>query len=174
MKKLLATLVLIASLVWSPATFAEVKITVPTDKDSLQKFGRSVGCENLVVRERIALSPNGSFQVRKDTPLINLMLVPKEKPQYKLAIFYHELGHCMQYNEGLGGEIGPADEQDADKRGANFACQNGMDGIELMTEELTWLHETYGYNGDPGHGTLDERIAAASSAEICLAQRHFS
>lgn len=172
MKRIIATIAAIGLAV--STAFAAVPLTVKTDKESLQRYGRSVGCKNLEVVERTGLSPNGVFMVlevdSKTVPFIRLIKTPSMSDQHKLAVFYHELGHCMQFEAG-DAQTHPAIELDADRRGAGFACREGMDGPRMTAELMDWFHDTVGYDGDEGHGTLEQRKAAARSAPECQSYR---
>lgn len=94
------------------------------------------------------------------------------KPMARM-ILLHEIGHCLQ-DQALNGNIDeyyPLDrvtfELDADRISAELACSRGEEGVRLQRELLDWVHDTYNYNGDAGHGSLDQRKAAGASAQAC-------
>jgi hypothetical protein len=86
-----------------------------------------------------------------------------------LIILLHETGHCLQ------DESGWLDKQtdivvielDADRRSADLACGMGLDGRGLLVATFEWAKEVLGYNGDPDHGTLDQRESQAMNANAC-------
>lgn len=99
--------------------------------------------------------------------------VDRETPYYVTAmVLFHELGHCLQDQAGTlqtlyqeGGR--KAVELDADRQAADLACRYGLDGKRLLQELMVWILETYDYQGDPNHGTLEERIIQGEKAEAC-------
>jgi hypothetical protein len=58
-------------------------------------------------------------------------------------------------------------ELDADTRAAEYLCRHGIDGRSVYYDLLMYAKEHLGYEGDDGHGTLQERIDAASRAPMC-------
>ena len=91
---------------------------------------------------------------------------------YLLMIVLHETGHCLQMQKGYliplynaGGTR--AVELDADRIATDLACGLNMDGPRLLRDLFDWALETYGYDGDPGHGTLADRIDQAKNALVC-------
>lgn len=92
-------------------------------------------------------------------------------PNIDLLVLFHEIGHCLQVQEGLTWEAYAANtklwELDADMRSANIACSLGMDGKRMLHDAFTWVYATYGYAGDPNHGTLTERIHQGHLAPLC-------
>lgn len=168
MNRIVASLVLIAMLVSS--SFAAVPLTVQTDRAALEQYGRNAGCKNLEYVERASQSPNGAFMILevdgKTVPFIRVVKSPGMAEQHKLTIFYHELGHCLQFEKGVRYEA-PKHELEADTLGAGFACKEGMNGIKMTEELMDWFYEIEGYEGDRTHGTLEQRKAAARKAPEC-------
>ncbi len=101
----------------------------------------------------------------------------RNSPYYVgLVVLLHETGHCLQFQ----GAVSP-DEQadkyqndpvryelDADRQAAEMACGIGLDGKKLLLDTFTWAHDAFGYDGDPGHGTLYERIHADDFGSACM------
>lgn len=93
-----------------------------------------------------------------------------------LLIFLHEVGHCLQDQDGLlGGYITQegrvAIELDADRYAADLACRFGLDGKGLLHDLFIWARDTFGYNGDSDHGTLAQRMAQGDNAMSCAIAR---
>jgi hypothetical protein len=88
-----------------------------------------------------------------------------------LIILLHETGHCLQDQNGTLGDYGmdPVPyELDADRTAADLACSMGMDGAQMLRDTFDWAHEKFGYNGDPMHGSLDERKSQGDLAPHCM------
>ena len=87
------------------------------------------------------------------------------------VIVLHEVGHCLQDQAGLFGVwTDVALELDADRTAANLSCALGRDGRQIMHDLFVWFHKSFGYDGDPAHGTLVQRISQGDSAALCRAQ----
>lgn len=86
-----------------------------------------------------------------------------------LFIVLHETGHCLQDESGwLWRQTSlPVVEQDADRRAADLACGFGLDGRKILRDTFVWAHDTLGYDGDPDHGSLAERMGQADNAHVC-------
>lgn len=90
-----------------------------------------------------------------------------------LIVLLHETGHCLQFQADPDGQIlkyrmdPSVYELDADRRAAEMACGLGLDGQRLLHDVMIWAHDTFGYNGDPSHGTLDQRIHADDGGDAC-------
>lgn len=84
-------------------------------------------------------------------------------------VLFHEIGHCLQHQAGLFNEPIPrvVVELDADRWAADLACGLHRDGKRLLHDIFVWAYETLGYEGDPGHGTLAQRIAQGDNAAMC-------
>lgn len=96
-----------------------------------------------------------------NTPLTHLVM-----------IVLHESGHCLQMQRGymfplyqVGGQV--AVELDADRLATDLACGLGLDGPTMLRELFAWALETYEYDGDDNHGTLEQRIDQANHAMVC-------
>jgi len=100
---------------------------------------------------------------------------PGELPEeLAIMVVLHETGHCLQDQEGLLRMPGPrslaenqALELDADRRSADMACRLGLDGRGLIIRLLEWARDAFDYYGDPGHGTLDQRMSTGRLALSC-------
>ena len=85
-----------------------------------------------------------------------------------LTVLYHEIGHCLQFQDGLfDGRPAILLELDADRRAADMACRAGMDGRGMLRATLKLAQEVFDYNGDFNHGTLDQRISMGRLALSC-------
>lgn len=85
-----------------------------------------------------------------------------------LTITLHEIGHCLQMEDGTLYEMDDVTrELDADRRAADMLCALHWDGPRILHDLFVWAKQTVGYDGDPGHGTLAERIAQGEVAPRC-------
>jgi hypothetical protein len=88
-------------------------------------------------------------------------------------VLRHEIGHCIQLQNKWIFNAARYDydvqkvELEADQLGAGLACKDGLDGGRLNEALWHYVHDTYGYDGDFMHGTLDQRIAAGYSSPDC-------
>ena len=87
-------------------------------------------------------------------------------------ILLHETGHCLQWQKG----VNPADydwdhsklELEADYIGVGLACSVlHRDGAQLNHDLLLDAHQRFDYNGDPNHGTLEQRIRVGYTNPAC-------
>ena len=85
-----------------------------------------------------------------------------------LLVVFHETSHCLQHQNGTLYQMDPKTrELDADRWGADLACGMGLDGRKILHDTFVWAHETFGYEGDPEHGTLTERMSQGANARLC-------
>lgn len=92
--------------------------------------------------------------------------VPQE---YVDAIVLHEVGHCLQWEQGRWRTLTPLErELDADRQSANLMCARGQNGPYILHALMIWAKETMNYTGDEGHGTLAQRIAQSNKAPLCI------
>ena len=126
----------------------------------------------------VAIDPSEPAVASYYNRLYKLMVVgtgPSQGQPYYVGLFVllHETGHCLQDQAGLldiwalTDEPSRTQELDADTRATNLACAAGLDGRRINHDTFEWVHEQYGYNGDPDHGTLAEREATADAALMC-------
>lgn len=84
-------------------------------------------------------------------------------------VLLHEVGHYLQWR-ALGADRfsvdGVALEWDADVFAVNAACSLGYDGIALIRAFEAWVFVHYGYEGDPEHGLMADRVANAAARAI--------
>jgi hypothetical protein len=93
---------------------------------------------------------------------------PDMDPGHMLIVLLHEIGHCLQRQDGFAGYASGVEiELDADRIAADLACDLGLNGPGLLRDLFLWVRAKYGYNGDPGHGTLHERIRQGERAKRC-------
>jgi len=91
-----------------------------------------------------------------------------------LIILLHETGHCLQFQADPEGQMSayrqdPVKyELDADRRAADLACSMGLDGKQLLRDTFQWAHDVLGYEGDPSHGTLAQRMSQGDAAPACM------
>ena len=158
MRRLVAALCLVLALA-APVSGAPIS----TDVDTLTSIAEWAGCEAVTVEEDdmlnafFAVDPYGQPYIFIGTQF------PEE---HRLTVFLHELGHCLQYMDGsfvqMDSEIR---ELDADGRSAQLACALHMNGPRMVYDLFVWVHETFGYEGDEGHGTLAQRIEQGNHAK---------
>lgn len=98
-----------------------------------------------------------------ENPRIVLQFPPDFPEAFQRVIFYHELGHCLQMEEGATFTDLIQAEQDADVRGANFDCADGGNGVADTKTYFEYLKDKYGYEGDEDHGTVEEREAVVAA-----------
>jgi hypothetical protein len=113
-----------------------------------------------------------------DKGLLYLGIQPYEglTEEMEIAVLFHEAGHCLQYQNDKLRDLGRAfdtvpAELDADRQSTDLMCAYKMDGRQILHDLFVWARETFGYIGDPGHGTLWERISQANSAYNCEPNR---
>lgn len=124
------------------------------------------GCTATVVTNNRVSVDNSMYSPYEHTVYIG---TAPGVPQYvRTIIIFHEVGHCLQrqtgfdlYNDRVITEL------DADRIAADLACRYGMDGKQMLHDIFVWAKETFGYDGDAGHGTLVQRISQGELAEAC-------
>ena len=97
-------------------------------------------------------------------------IIPEGLPAPHIIVL-HEIGHCVQAANGLtrlSYKLNPSKyELDADRLAVEFACQLGRDGWRDNYDILMFIHDEFGYEGDPEHGSLAARIHAGDNAPSC-------
>jgi hypothetical protein len=154
---------------------------VSAGEPSYQDIVQTMGCRAPVFTSN-EVSPLSSFYLSHDAVDIwgtvyrsGLYLGTESDvpPELALIIVLHETGHCLQHQaygdlfEPLYALYPAVFELDADRQAADMACQMGRDGDGLMRQLLEWVHARYGYDGDPDHGTLIERMSMGHGAPAC-------
>lgn len=87
-------------------------------------------------------------------------------------VLFHEIGHCLQEQAGLFRDLPTiVTELDADRWAADLACALDRDGKRLLHDFFVWAKQTFGYDGDPDHGTLAQRTAQGDNAAMCKLAR---
>lgn len=152
---LVAVLALSASASAGPA--------ISTDVETLTSIAEWAGCENVTVVASDML--NAYFGVDYDgSPVI--VIGTQFPEQHRLTVFLHELGHCLQYMDGTIMKMdSETRELDADGRAAQLACALHMDGPRMLRELFEYARAEFGYDGDPDHGTLAQRIEQGNRAK---------
>jgi hypothetical protein len=164
MKALLAVLLMLCTLL---VPLSAPALSIPTDVASLTAIAEWAGCKNVVVADVEGFGFNAYFGIDMSTgrPAIVFINGTSIPEQHRFMIFLHELGHCLQYMEGVIFQMDTQTrELDADGRATQLACALHMDGPRMLDELWDWANETFGYDGDPDHGTLDERREQANRA----------
>lgn len=158
--RLIAAVALLLALVVSP-------VSASWYHETPQELAKWAGCDARVVTSEMH-SPYESYY-HNDT--LYLGTEPGEPEYVYHMVFLHEIAHCLQDRGGVLREVYGMDPQtfelDADQQAANMACRRGEDGPRLANLLLDRVHEELGYDGDPGHGTLDMRREAANRAPSC-------
>lgn len=96
---------------------------------------------------------------------------PGDPENVYLGVTLHEIGHCLQMQEGVLLNRGSVErELDADRRAADLACAMGRDGREILHELMVWAKEKFDYDGDDSHGTSAQRIQIGREAPACRVQ----
>jgi hypothetical protein len=142
---------------------------IPNSPAAFASIAEWAGCQNVTVS---ALETGGRFNaffgVHPITgqPVIVFLNADSIPDQHRFTVFLHELAHCLQWGEGYIDKLDSVTlELDADGRAAQLACALGMDGPRMVREAFEWMRDTFGYQGDPGHGTLAQRIAQGKRGE---------
>src|SRR5258706_5076347 len=162
MKRLLAVITA-TLLLWTLPVAAEHKTASYLD------LVRWAGCRAELVTSDDVEMRSSNYTTLDHTLYIGTKVTEGLRPDLAEMILFHEIGHCLQDQEGM---LGPGMEimrieLDADRHAANLACGLGRDGTRLLRELFEWAKVTFNYDGDYIHGTLDQRIAQASHASMC-------
>jgi hypothetical protein len=142
-------------------------------QSSTERLVRWTGC-TAPVHTSDAVSVLNSFYAPSDSMFGERGLyigTKKDTPDYvQIMVTLHEAGHCLQHQAGI---LYVTDtvtlELDADRYAADLACSLGLDGRGLLHDLFVWAFRVYGYDGDPRHGTMVERIHAGDLASRCHA-----
>ena len=155
------TLVVCVALV-VPATAAHQQI-------SYEVIAAWAGCRATLVTNDDASILNSHYTLAPPTLSIGTQPVDGLPQDVAEMVLFHEIGHCLQHQAGLFNEPIPlvVVELDADRWAAELACGMHRDGKRLLHDIFVWAHEQFGYNGDPAHGTLAQRIAQGDNAAMC-------
>lgn len=151
------------------AIFLPVRANANHLDDDTATLTRWAGCSaNVVTSDRVPAI--GSYY----SPLEHTLYIgtsPEIPADAQLMVTLHEIGHCLQAQEGFFyGRTSVQIELDADRRSADLACSLGLDGVRMLHDLFVWAFDVYGYDGDLDHGTMVERISAAEGAPACRIQ----
>lgn len=140
------------------------------DPNNFPEISRWAGCKAGVIIDW-ERSPVFSYYTREAKYIMIGGLDDGKMPYYAgLMIFLHEVGHCLQDQNGelITYPMNPKKyELDADRYSADLSCKLGLNGRSLLKELFDWAKEAFGYEGDPDHGTMAERIAQGLKATAC-------
>jgi hypothetical protein len=161
MKRYLFVIPLIVSLVASPV-LAEHR-QVPHEK-----VIKWAGCQAQLVTSDVIPIAGSAYAPYAHTLYIGT-LEAMDTPEFvHQIILFHEIGHCLQFQDGVLYEMGTPDrELDADRWAADLACAIGLDGRQMLHDVMVWAKKTFDYDGDYAHGTLQQRIEAGNMARWC-------
>ena len=126
------------------------------------------------------VSPLGSYYNIAAHVLVIGAKEDAEVPYYAgLFILFHETAHCLQHESGwLDTHMDSLQtvELDADRGASDLACGLGLDGRKINRDTFEWAKEKFGYQGDPWHGSIEQREAMADQAHRCdkIVQSPFS
>lgn len=147
-------------------------LAIPASADHRQagyeEIVRWAGCRATLYTDDTE-SITGSFYTSRTHALyIGTLDEPGLSPELARMVLYHEIGHCLQEQSDLfTGTSALYRELDADRWAADLACARGEDGVRLLRDLFLWAKEHYEYDGDPAHGTLEQRISAGTNAAMC-------
>lgn len=140
---------------------------VAMDGPELQALAARNGCDIPVYMHEVPDFPafNAGFAVRWDGEqslhFVNFSRLPES---WQLYIFYHELGHCMQYNSGrlevleASGDVN-AVEWDADEYAIRRLEDHRLDGAAIQADVLAEIGRLLGNDSsDRSHGEIRARI----------------
>lgn len=168
--RLAAAALLAAVLVVLPYQISVALYDWRFDPAQYPKIAAWAGCRaTVVVSDQ---SPVTSFYNSLDHVLVIGGGEDPNVPYYAgLIILLHETGHCLQDQADVLGGYGDNPvryELGADLIAADLACALGMDGAQMLRDTFDWAHDEFGYDGDPMHGTLDERKSQGDMAPHCM------
>lgn len=159
---MLAVIALFIVLVVSPTAYQDAVIA--------RGFMDRAGCRaELVTSEMRSIFESG-FSAERNTLYYGTGDI-EALPDSGRTVLFHEIGHCLQHQSGLteeayrGGSV--VYELDADRLGADIACRLGYNGVRDSKEFIEWVHATYGYTGDTGHGSIWQRKRQSDYAWSC-------
>jgi hypothetical protein len=131
------------------------------------------GCRAEVVTSDEASATDSSFQVEESATIY--FGTAKEEgmtDEMQTLILFHEVSHCLQYQEDYIFHMYQEDGQkavelDADYRGVQLACAYHLNGRQLIDDVFSWMLQNFGYTGDWRHGSIWERMAQGDKADWC-------
>ncbi len=163
LSRLLAAVLILTMAVVAPATSA---VAEHADAPLLDLMDWSGCTADLVTSDEVGIE-SSYYDLLAHTLYIGTD--PDRPAAVVLMVVLHEIGHCLQAQEGmldLGLTIVEI-ELDADRRAADLACALHLDGAALLHDLFVWANESFGYEGDSTHGTMAERIAQGARAPAC-------
>jgi hypothetical protein len=171
MRSMIAVFALLMALILPVSVIASQELTT---EQGVVDVVRWAGCNASVVTSE-GVSIRGSFYNSWEKTLYigrDQSVQGQPAPYYAgLLILFHEIGHCLQDQEGVLGQVGDgsqaATELDADRRAVDLACLYNLDGPEYWQELWQWIYDTTGYSGDENHGTIEERYNQVTRATYC-------
>jgi hypothetical protein len=149
------------------ALFALLPAAGLANQPTVEDLVRWAGCQANVVTSDQEMYYSSQYNPSTHTLYIGLQGdIPED---YLIAVTFHEIAHCLQDMEGaFRFPYRQIDlELDADTRSAGLLCAYHKDGPSIVHDLFVHLYKTYGYDGDPTHGTIYERIRAAALAPAC-------
>lgn len=162
MRRLFAVLLLLA-VALIPAQASADHLQKP-----LQRLVDWSGCDAELVTSDEEAAVNSFYSPMEHRLYIGTSGEGNPTAEAVLMIALHEIGHCLQDENGSPlWDDGVALELDADRLAADMACALGLDGPQLLHDLFVWAHEVYGYDGDGSHGTLAQRISQSDRAPAC-------
>lgn len=129
------------------------------------------GCQAQLVTNEGVPALQSHYSLWSHTVFLGTADYPGLIPDFEELILLHEIGHCLQAQEGVVLALGTVErELDADRRAADMLCARHKDGKRILHDIMVWAKRAFGYDGDPWHGTLAERIAQGENARLCMIQ----
>jgi len=136
---------------------------------SYEDLVRWAGCEARLVTSDQHEVVESYYSPLEHALYVGTKQLPGLRPEMAEMVLFHEIGHCLQAQAGLGDLPTLVLELDADRQAADLACGLGRDGRQLLHDLFVWALKTYDYDGDPSHGTLVQRISQGENASLCRA-----
>lgn len=151
---------------------ASIASAYPVDPfQEYRELAAQMGCPGVTFAiDREAQAPNAMFMFDQKAIVLSQGLVDRMSPRVLRAVVAHEIGHCLQWQEGLTRAIlaatSHAAELDADRRSAEHFCRTGegVDGILEGFEQMVRAYGPLAARGDARHPAVYLRMATAKLA----------
>lgn len=156
-------------------TFLPVAGQASWYKETPEELVRWAGCTAAVKVEPSMSAADSYYRPSSHTIFIGSA---DDAPEYvKETILFHETGHCLQAQQPGGFaqdryQAASDLELEADWYAANLECARHRPGIQYLRDVMQWAHDTFDYDGDWMHGSLEQRMHAGDNAPSCQTPEH--
>jgi hypothetical protein len=150
-----------------------------------QTLARWVGCRNVTFGSYDDDFPNAFMALEGDDNgnvhvliAFSTGLQEQMPPDEQFFVLLHELGHCIQWQDGRLYQMASADlEQEADVLAATWMCNLGYDGTAVAEQTFRHLAQIANRDIDEPeitHGSIRDRINQVSlRTHSCLPNRQY-